>query len=446
LITVSTPIIKPQTLRGFRDFLPAMMIPRLQIIEAAREVYSQYGFSPIDTPALEYTEILLGKGGNETDKQLYRFEDQGGRDVSMRFDLTIPFARFAAQNIGVLGTPFKRYHIAPVWRGERPARGRFREFVQCDFDTIGTDSLAADIETILVVHDLLDKIGIGEFTIRINHRQLLNGLLEQLGLLEHSKELLRALDKLPKIGKEAVVKEMVDTTGVESGKAEQVLKLAALQGEPEAILEEARSLISSSELGQQAWSALQEITQACSNIGIASNRLSLDLSIARGLDYYTGLIFETFLTDLPDMGSISSGGRYDDLAGLYTKQKLSGVGGSLGLDRLLAALDEMKRLDEVATTSQILVLRFVENRLADYQKISRVLHQAGIASEVYPEAKALSKQLKYADRKKIPLALISGEDELAQNVWQLKNLRTGNQLTVPADQLAETVKAELNQL
>ncbi|WP_296455191.1 histidine--tRNA ligase [Rubinisphaera sp.] len=443
---MSTPIIKPQTLRGFRDFLPAMMIPRLQIIEAAREVYSQYGFSPIDTPALEYTEILLGKGGNETDKQLYRFEDQGGRDVSMRFDLTIPFARFAAQNIGVLGTPFKRYHIAPVWRGERPARGRFREFVQCDFDTIGTDSLAADIETILVVHDLLDKIGIGEFTIRINHRQLLNGLLEQLGLLEHSKELLRALDKLPKIGKEAVVKEMVDTTGVESGKAEQVLKLAALQGEPEAILEEARSLISSSELGQQAWSALQEITQACSNIGIASNRLSLDLSIARGLDYYTGLIFETFLTDLPDMGSISSGGRYDDLAGLYTKQKLSGVGGSLGLDRLLAALDEMKRLDEVATTSQILVLRFVENRLADYQKISRVLHQAGIASEVYPEAKALSKQLKYADRKKIPLALISGEDELAQNVWQLKNLRTGNQLTVPADQLAETVKAELNQL
>ncbi|HCS50379.1 MAG TPA: histidine--tRNA ligase [Planctomycetaceae bacterium] len=423
-----------------------MMIPRLQIIEAAREVYSQYGFSPIDTPALEYTEILLGKGGNETDKQLYRFEDQGGRDVSMRFDLTIPFARFAAQNIGVLGTPFKRYHIAPVWRGERPARGRFREFVQCDFDTIGTDSLAADIETILVVHDLLDKIGIGEFTIRINHRQLLNGLLEQLGLREHSKELLRALDKLPKIGKEAVVKEMVDTTGVESGKAEQVLKLAALQGEPEAILEEARSLISSSELGQQAWSALQEITQACSNIGIASNRLSLDLSIARGLDYYTGLIFETFLTDLPDMGSISSGGRYDDLAGLYTKQKLSGVGGSLGLDRLLAALDEMKRLDEVATTSQILVLRFVENRLADYQKISRVLHQAGIASEVYPEAKALSKQLKYADRKKIPLALISGEDELAQNVWQLKNLRTGNQLTVPADQLAETVKAELNQL
>ncbi|WP_390621950.1 histidine--tRNA ligase [Rubinisphaera italica] len=439
-------MIKPQTLRGFRDFLPAMMIPRLQIIEAAREVYSQYGFSPIDTPALEYTEILLGKGGNETDKQLYRFEDQGGRDVAMRFDLTIPFARFAAQNIGVLGTPFKRYHIAPVWRGERPARGRFREFVQCDFDTIGTDSLAADIETILVVHDLLDKIGIGEFTIRINHRQLLNGLLEQLGLLEHSKELLRALDKLPKIGEEAVIKEMVDTTGVESGKAEQVLKLAALQGEPEAILEEARSLISSSELGQQAWSALQEITQTCSNIGIATNRLSLDLSIARGLDYYTGLIFETFLTDLPDMGSISSGGRYDDLAGLYTKQKLSGVGGSLGLDRLLAALDEMKRLDEVATTSQILVLRFVENRLADYQKISRQLHQAGIASEVYPEAKALSKQLKYADRKKIPLALISGEDELAENVWQLKNLRTGNQLTVSADHLAETVKAELNTL
>jgi len=440
---VNQPIIKPQTLRGFRDFLPETMIPRLQIIEAAREVYSRYGFSPIDTPALEYSEILLGKGGDETDKQLFRFTDQGDRDVAMRFDLTIPFARFAAQHINQLGTPFKRYHIAPVWRGERPARGRFREFIQCDFDTIGTESLAADIETLLVVHDLLEKLDVGEFTIRINHRQLLNGLLEQLGLLEHSKLLLRALDKLPKIGAEAVVKEMVETTGVDSAQGEQVLELASLQGDPATVLDKARGMITTSELGKTALAALTEITETCAAIGIKSGRLALDLSIARGLDYYTGLIFETFLADLPDMGSISSGGRYDNLAGLYTKQKLSGVGGSLGLDRLLAALEELGRLDAAATTSKVLIARFVENRLADYQKMSRSLHQSGIASEVFPEAKNLGKQLKYADKKRIPLALIAGDDEFANDQWQLKNLAQGTQQTLKSADVPGAVLKEL---
>ncbi|MCA8985995.1 MAG: histidine--tRNA ligase [Planctomycetaceae bacterium] len=422
------------------------MIPRLQIIEIAREVYSRYGFSPIDTPALEYSEILLGKGGEESDKQLFRFVDQGERDVAMRFDLTVPFARFAAQHIGILGTPFKRYHIAPVWRGERPARGRFREFIQCDFDTIGTESLAADIETLLVVHDLLEKLEVGEFTIRINHRQVLNGLLEQLGLLQHSSAVLRALDKLPKIGEAAVTEEMNATAGISAEQATRVIAFANIEGTRSEVLAQAQEMVSGSESGRVACEALTEIISTCDRIGIAESRLQIDLSIARGLDYYTGLIFETFLADLPDMGSISSGGRYDNLAGLYTKQKLSGVGGSLGLDRLLAALQELGRCKEVQTTSQVLIARFVEDRLADYQRLSRQLHAQGIASEVYPEGKNLGKQLKYADRKKIPLAVIAGEDEFQQGTWQIKNLQRGEQLVVAEAEVVGVIQSELNKL
>lgn len=436
-------LIKPQTLRGFRDFLPEKMIPRQELIQVARSVYASYGFSPIDTPALEYTEILLGKGGDETDKQMFRFTDQGDRDVAMRFDLTIPFARFAAQHVPQLGTPFKRYHIAPVWRGERPARGRFREFLQCDFDTIGTDSLAADIETALVIHDLLDQIGLGEFTIHINHRQLLNGLLEELGLLEQAVPLLRALDKLPKIGEEAVVKEMGEAAGVPADEAKRVLGLAALKGEPSSVLEQAAEHVKGSERGQEALEALRQLTECCAEVGVAGSRLHLDLSIARGLDYYTGTIFETFLTDLPGIGSVCSGGRYDNLAGLFTKQKLPGVGASLGLDRLLAAMEELGRLSDVGTTSQVLIPQFDSDRLADYQKLSRRLHAAGIASEVYPESKALGKQLKYADKKKIPLAVIAGADEFAAGNWQLKNLQAGSQETVADADIVEVIQQQL---
>lgn len=441
---MSDSIIKPQTLRGFRDFLPEMMIPRLQLMEQARTVYSHYGFSPIDTPALEYSKILLGKGGDESDKQLFRFIDQGDRDVAMRFDLTVPFARFAAQHIPQLGTPFKRYHIAPVWRGERPARGRYREFLQCDFDTIGTESIAADIETVLVIHDLLHAIGLKKFTIHVNHRQLLNGVLEQHGLLDRTVPLLRALDKLPKIGEENVITEMKQTAQVNDAQAKAVLELAALKGEADAVLEQARPLVANSERGQAALEALHQLTSTCLEIGIASEQLHLDLSIARGLDYYTGTIFETFLDDLPGIGSICSGGRYDDLAGLFTKQKLPGVGASLGLDRLLAALEELGRLDAVGTTSQVLVTQFDANHLADYQKISRRIHQADIASEVYPEAKAIGKQLKYANKKKIPLAIIAGTQEFNDQNWQLKDLRKGTQTTLNDTDLIEKIKQLLS--
>src|SRR5436190_64846 len=212
-------LIQPRTLKGFRDYPPELMIPREHLLEKARQVYRSYGFAPIDTPALEYADILLGKGGAETDKQLYRFTDNGGRDVALRFDLTVPFARFAAEHIGQLGTPFKRYHIAPVWRGERPQRGRYREFVQCDFDTIGTTSNAADVEVALVIHDLMRTVGFERFTVRVNNRLVLNGLLEEMGLADQAKPLLIALDKLPKVGREAVAAEMADKAGVTAAQA-----------------------------------------------------------------------------------------------------------------------------------------------------------------------------------------------------------------------------------
>ena len=277
-------------------------------------------FSPIDTPALEYLEILTGKGSEETDRQLYKFEDHGGRAVGMRFDLTVPLARFAAQYINQLGTPFKRYQLAPVWRGESPQAGRYREFMQCDFDTIGTESVVADIETALVILELLPEIGVNDFVLRINNRQLLSGLLEKLDLSDRSVPVLRSLDKLEKMGRDAVFEEMQSAASVTAEQASQVLKLAEIDGEPDAILGQVESLISGSEIGEAGVARLRQIVRALQSSGVASERYRLDVSIARGLDYYTGVIFETFLTKLPSIGSVCSGGRYDNLAALYTKQ------------------------------------------------------------------------------------------------------------------------------
>src|SRR6476659_6913862 len=285
-------LITPRTLKGFRDYPPALMIPREQMLETARRVFRSYGYAPIDTPALEYAEILTGKGGEESDKLIYRFTDHGDRDVAMRFDLTVPFARFAAQYVGELGTPFKRYAMGPVWRGENTGQGRYREFWQCDFDTIGTTSNAADVEIALVINDLFAALCFDRFEVRVNNRLVLNGLLEELGLARAAVPILREL--------------------------------------------------------------MSVAVRAC----VPEGRIRLDLSICRGLDYYTGTIYETFLIDLPAIGSVCSGGRYDNLAGLYTKQQLPGVGASLGLDRLLAAMEQLKLLPTASTPAPVLVVLF----------------------------------------------------------------------------------------
>jgi histidyl-tRNA synthetase len=422
---VTRQLIKPQTLKGFRDFLPTAAMAREALMETARRIYRSYGFAPIDTPALEYAEILLGKGGDESDKQLFRFRDQGDRDVAMRFDLTVPFARFAAQHLNDLGTPFKRYHLGTVWRGENTQRGRYREFMQCDFDTIGTDSNAADIETLLVIHDLIAAIGFDRFVIRINNRLVLNGLLDKLELADKTAGILRALDKLPKIHAEGVIAEMSDKVGATREQASQVLELAGLKGTPAEILARLEPMLSGNEHGERGIARLRELFAAAQASGIPAERVDLDVSIARGLDYYTGTIYETFLTDDPAIGSICSGGRYDNLAELFTNQKLPGVGASLGLDRLLAAMESMGRIQSASTPAPVLVVLFQSDRLGDYLRIGRLLRAAGINTEVFPEAKKVGKQLQYADRKGFRLAVIAGDDEFSRGEWQVKDLQSG---------------------
>ncbi|APZ94850.1 Histidine--tRNA ligase [Fuerstiella marisgermanici] len=414
---------------------------REHLIDTARQVYRSYGFAPIDTPALEYAEVLLGKGGEESDKQVFRFTDQGDRDVAMRFDLTVPLARYSAQHIQELGTPFRRYHIGPVWRGERPARGRYREFMQCDFDTIGSDSNATDIETLMVIHDLFEKIGIERFTIRVNNRRVLNGLLEKNDLLQHASGILRALDKLDKIGRDKVVAEMVEQVGISEAQAGNVLDMAMLTGTPDEILTSLDGMLQGSETGETGLSNLQELFGTIRTCGLPQDRVTLDVSIARGLNYYTGTIYETFLGDLPGIGSVCSGGRYDNLAQLFTSQKLPGVGASLGVDRMLAAMEELGMTEKATTPAPVLVTMFERERAADYMQIARTLRQAGIGAEVFPEAKGIGKQMKYANRKGFQVALIAGTDEFASGTWQVKGLVDGSQQQVATEQVVATIEA-----
>ncbi len=421
--------IEPRTLKGFRDYLPESMIPRERLIETARRVYRSYGFSPIDTPALEYLEILTGKGSDETDKQLYRFEDHGGRKVGLRFDLTVPLARFVAQHINTLGTPFKRYHIGTVWRGENTQAGRYREFMQCDFDTIGTLSPAADIETALVIHDLLRAIGFADFTIHVNNRLVLSGLLQRLELADQSTAVLRALDKLHKIGADAVADEMVATAGATRQQALEVLKLADISGTNDQKLKQLAPLVAGSEVGQQGLSRLTDMLAAVRAAGVAERYLKLDVAIARGLDYYTGTVFETFLDGLPNIGSICSGGRYDNLAELYTNQQLPGIGASLGLDRLLTAMETLGMVPKVATPAEVFIPYFDANRLHDYLRLAATLRAAGFGVEIYPEPKKLGQQLKYADRRGFRIALVAGENEFAAGAVQIKHLATATSTT-----------------
>jgi histidyl-tRNA synthetase len=352
----------------------------------------------------------------------------------MRFDLTVPLARFAAQHANELGMPFKRYHIGPVWRGENPQRGRYREFVQCDFDTVGTEALASDVETALVIHDLLQALGVERFTIRMNDRRILQGLLQAQGLEERAVPMLRALDKLDKIGADKVAAEMREA-GATDAQAGSLLALAELGGSSDAVLSGLAELGGTNDLFRTGHERLRAITDAVLAAGVSTERVRLDPSIARGLDYYTGAVFETFLDDLPAIGSVCSGGRYDDLAGLFTKERLPGIGASLGVDRLLAALEELGQIDVRATTASIFVPFFAADRLGDYLRLAGDLRRAGLAVELYPEPKKLGQQLKYADRRGFETAVIVGDAEWEKGVCQIKDLRAGTSREVPLAEL-----------
>jgi histidyl-tRNA synthetase len=411
-------LIEPKVLKGFRDFLPDREAARLSLVRRLERVFASYGFAPIDTPVLEYAEVLLGKGGGETDKQVYRFTDHGGREVAMRYDLTVPFARFMATHLGEIALPFKRWHAAKVWRGENTQRGRYREFIQVDFDTVGTDSASADLEILLLIRESFLSLGLGGVKVHYAHRGVFNTFLSRLGLAGQSVEVLRTIDKERKIGPEKTREILSEIAGGEN--ADRILAYARV--EDSATLTRAK-LAEAAGSEAPGVKRLGEIVAAIEDLGVAGTFV-LDPSITRGLDYYTGIVFETFLDRLPGIGSVCSGGRYDDLASLYTSQRLPGVGASIGLDRLMAAMEELGEAGQATAGPSVLVLMLEEGLLAEYHRIVFAFRDAGIPAEVYPEPRKLAVQFAYAEKRGIPLAVIAGSDERAKGVMNLKDLRS----------------------
>ncbi len=411
-------IIQPRVLKGFRDALPQEQIFRSDLIEKITGVYRSYGFVPIDTPVLEYTEILLRKSNGETEKQVFRFEDNGGRDVAMRFDLTVPFARFTAEHKAELAFPFKRYHIAKVWRGEKPQAGRYREFVQCDIDTVGSDSAVCDAEILCAMKAALAAIGIEKIKIHINHRGAFNRFLAALGVQDKSEDILRSVDKLAKVGKDAVMAELVEAT-----KSDEAAKKILEYIEPSATFEEAIKKMESLCGGAgDDTERMRQVYQMLEAAGIASSFV-LDPSITRGLDYYTGLVYESFLDDLPSIGSVCSGGRYDNLAGLYTKERIPGVGGSIGLDRLMAAMEQLGIAGKKGSYLDAEIFCQDESLLIEAQKAAAALRSLGVKVEVFPEAKKMGQQYALAEAKSV----LWGVFVSADGKISVKNLKTREQ-------------------
>lgn len=411
--------IQPKILKGFRDFLPQDEILRSDLIEKLTKTFRSYGFVPIDTPVLEYTEILLRKSNGETEKQMFRFEDNGGRDVAMRFDLTVPFARFTAQHKEELYFPFKRYHISKVWRGEKPQAGRYREFVQCDFDTVGSDSAVSDFETLSLMKAALSAIGVDEIKIHVNHRGIFNRFLKKLGLSEKSEDILRAVDKIAKVGEEKVSAELEEITGNADSSAKIIDYIKPLSS-----FEETLSHIEELAGGEDEDSKrMKTIFSMMKAAGIEGTYM-LDPAITRGLDYYTGIVYETFLEKLPSIGSVCSGGRYDNLAGLYMKEKLPGVGSSIGLDRLIAGLSELGITNAKGSYLDVEIFNTDENLNVQYQEVAAKLRKEGISVEVFPDTVKINKQYSVTDKKQISWGIMLSSNSETANTITLKNLKT----------------------
>ena len=435
-------IIEPRVLKGFRDILPAGEIERAGLMEKITKVYRSYGFVPIDTPVLEYSEILLRKSNGETEKQVFRFEDNGKRDVAMRFDLTVPFARFTAEHESELYFPFKRYHLAKVWRGEKPQAGRYREFVQCDIDTVGSDSAAADFEILSIMRAALAEIGVSDVTIHVNHRGIFNRFLAKIGAADKSEDILRSVDKLAKAGEEEVKKELVEYTGSDE-KASEILKYISGAGDFDSTLDMLEKMAGGPASDTQRMRDIRGMMKAA---GIEATYV-LDPSITRGLDYYTGVVYETFLNQLPSIGSVCSGGRYDNLAGLYTKTKLPGVGASIGLDRLIAGLEQLGKTSRKGSYLDAEIYCMDGNLSVHYQGVAAALRTKGINVEVFPEPKKMGQQYAVTEAKSVPWGLLIGSNEAEKNLVTLKNLATREQFNmITVEEAAEKILASKNQM
>jgi histidyl-tRNA synthetase len=440
-------MVKPQLLSGFRDFLPPQMLLRQQVIGILRDIFERHGFEPFDTPALEHLATLTGKYG-EDEKLLYRFQDHGGREVGLRYDLTVPLARVAALHANDLVLPFKRYHIAPVWRGDRPQRGRFREFYQCDVDTVGSPSMLADAEAIATVADSLTAVGFPEFTVQINHRRIISGLSKLAGVADElAGQVYRSIDKIEKIGPSGVRAELVDR-GVPGDAADRVLDLVTLQGDDAAVLAELRGRAANFPEVVAGTEDLERLFRFLGALGIPRKHYALQLSMVRGLDYYTGPVFE-IAVERPKVGSIGGGGRYDGLIGSFSGRDVPASGFSLGLERMFEVIGEYNLLPPVKTVAQVMVAVVRDGEddgTASALGLVTELRAAGLRAEVYlNERRGLRDQFNYANRRGVPFVVLAGGDEQARGTVKLRDLTSGEEREVRHAEVADTLLKALGE-
>ncbi len=430
--------VEPRTLPGFMELLPQDQITFNNMVDTIRSVYEEFGFLPLDTPTIELSEVLLAKAGGETEKQIYRFM-KGDTDLSLRFDLTVPLARYVAGHYNDLIFPFKRYQISKVFRGERPQKGRFREFYQCDIDIIGNDNLDLiyDAEIPSVIYHVFQKLNLGKFTIRINNRKILNGFFESLGLLEISSDILRVIDKIDKIGVSAV-KEELKSLELTEEQIEKVLSFLAITGTNDEKIKALKELEIQTETFQTGLYELETVINSLRSFAILEDYFQIDLTIARGLDYYTGTVYETILDEYPKLGSICSGGRYENLADYYTEEHLPGVGISIGLTRLFSQLKEIGLVGESKTTiSQVLIVPMDKENNAYVLETASKLRNKGIKTDVYYQDKGMKQKMKYADRLGIPYVLVIGETEVKEGKVAFKDMISGSQELISVEEVIE---------
>ena len=438
--------IKPRTLSGFMELLPGKQIQMERIMGVLKDTYSRYGFAPLDTPAIEDAQILLAKGGGETEKQIYRFQ-KGDSDLALRFDLTVPLAKYVALHYNDLAFPFRRYQISKVYRGERAQRGRFREFYQADIDIIGDGKLDIlnEAEIPAIIYQVFRGFGLTRFQIRVNNRKILGGFYDMLGLSEKSGDIMRAVDKLDKIGKEKVGEILREDCGLTQEETAQILEFMAISGTNERVLSALSGYRGRNEMFDQGLDELEAVTRNLAAFGVPQENFGVDLTIARGLDYYTGTVYETTLLDHPEIGSVCSGGRYDNLAGYYIDKALPGVGISIGLTRLFYVLDEQGLLNDKLPTApaDALVLPMTADP-APAIALAQSLREEGLRVQLYGEQKKFKQKMTYADKLGVPFVVLLGEDELAQGKCSVKNMTTGEQVTVTASEAAQLMKTTLD--
>ena len=426
-----------QILKGTRDFLPSQFIRRRRIIEVIQQTFEQFGFEPMETPAIEYAETLEEKYGEEGDRLIYKFTDQGGRRVALRYDLTVPLARAVAMY--PVERIFRRYQISPVWRADRPQKGRFREFWQCDADIVGSKEMWADAEVIALTYVTLKKLGFEEFTIRINNRKLLNGIAIYGGIdEEHMASFFRVIDKAEKIGWDGVRKELKDKSFPESV-VEKTVGIISQEAKRDGNLEKLKVILKDIPVALEGTMELEEINNCLKNMDIDLEHISFDVSLARGLDYYTGPIFETVIKK-PQIGSISGGGRFDNLIGIFSGKDIPATGTSLGLERIITIMEELNMLPEISTLSEVLVTVFDRSLVKISFQIVSELRSAGIKAEIYLKEERLKKQLNYANSKGIPLVVIIGPDEVERGEIGLRDMRRKTQMNVPRKDITQKIK------